>query len=426
MGNTMRAALCPACTALIILLCLGCAGPTRYEKAQIPDNQMQQYLAGKPEDLKPTYRRILEEGERNRVLNLMRLGLDAMQMGHLEDAEWAFDGALNGIERVYANDEDAAKARSLWVEEGRKKFKGEPYERVMAYYYRGLLYIWAGDYQNARACYKGGMLQDAFAEEEQNRCDFALMLYLSGWCSQQIKDDILRTAAFEELKKLRPDIVLPQEEDNLLLVIETGKSPRKLSDGVGHYQLKFFRGRNFKEKKAEYRICDGPSGAAYPVEDIYWQAATRGGRQVDYILQGKANFRKQAAMVGSALSDVATATIVASTVFSGSSSELGAVGAGLGLIGVAAQVAAANARTEADTRYWENLPDAVHAASLKLKPGAYTIRVEFFDKDRVLLPELTKNVDVEIPASGSTMAWVRSREQFHSKPQTPKPQESTQ
>ena len=48
----------------------------------------------------------------------------------------------------------------------------------MAYYYRGVLYLRDGDYENARASFKGGMLQDGFAEEEQNRSDFALLSFL--------------------------------------------------------------------------------------------------------------------------------------------------------------------------------------------------------------------------------------------------------
>ena len=41
---------------------------------------------------------------------------------------------------LYGPDKDAKKARSLFHEESKKGFIGEPYERVMAYYYRGLLY----------------------------------------------------------------------------------------------------------------------------------------------------------------------------------------------------------------------------------------------------------------------------------------------
>ena len=43
------------------------------------------------------------------------------------------------------NDKSAKKARSYFSEESKKIFQGEPYERVMAYYYRGILYWMDGE-----------------------------------------------------------------------------------------------------------------------------------------------------------------------------------------------------------------------------------------------------------------------------------------
>ena len=167
---------------------------------------MKLYLENKPEELKPGFRAILEEGKRNYVLNNMRVGVDALKLGYRDIAKQCFDNALNYIEAVFANNETAKKARSLWYEEGMKDFKGEPYERVMAYYYRGLLYMMDRDYENARSCFKAGIIQDAFAEESQYRCDFALLLFLQGYCSQKLGAYQLATAAFKELRKLRPDL----------------------------------------------------------------------------------------------------------------------------------------------------------------------------------------------------------------------------
>ena len=153
------------------------------------------YLQDKPRQLHPRYRLVVTQGRHNRVLNLMQSGLAAFDSGELDLAERSFDEVLNGIETVFADSRQAAKARSLWRAENSKVFKGEPYERAMAYYYRGLLYMHDGDYENARACFKGGVLQDAFAEEKQNRCDFALLIFLQGWASQCLGDTALAEAA---------------------------------------------------------------------------------------------------------------------------------------------------------------------------------------------------------------------------------------
>ena len=97
----------------------------------------------------------------------------------------------------------------------------------MVYLYLGLIYLEEGDYGNARASFLAGLLQDAFAEEEQNSTDFALLLYLAGWSAMQMGSDQLAREHFEELKLYRPDAPIPQADDNALLIVETGTSPQE-------------------------------------------------------------------------------------------------------------------------------------------------------------------------------------------------------
>ena len=56
---------------------------------------------------------------------------------------------------------EAARARGLFAAERTKPFIGEPYERVMAYYYRGILYWRDGQPDNARACFRSGQVIDS-------------------------------------------------------------------------------------------------------------------------------------------------------------------------------------------------------------------------------------------------------------------------
>ena len=111
----------------------------------------QAYLADKPAETRKFYSKVVTQGERNRVLNLLRAGLASMELGHNDLAARSFDEALVTIETIYAGDEKAEQARSTFTAEDRKIFRGEPYERAMAFYYRGILYLMEGDYENARA-----------------------------------------------------------------------------------------------------------------------------------------------------------------------------------------------------------------------------------------------------------------------------------
>ena len=196
-----------ALAALALTLALGgCATmDSRFKEVDVQPAVLALYLEGKPEPLKPHYATLMRQGQRNAVLNEMRIGLGAAELGARAAAAESFDHALGAIEAVYADTETAAKARSLWSAEAYKDFKGEPYERAMAYYYRGLLYLRDGDYENARASFKGGMLQDAFAEEEQNRSDFALLAFLEGWASRCAGNKDLAVQGFEEVGRLKSD-----------------------------------------------------------------------------------------------------------------------------------------------------------------------------------------------------------------------------
>lgn len=390
----------------ILVLMIGCAGRQEFEKVDVAEDSMKAYLADKPVELQPGFRAILEEGQRNYVLNNMKVGVKALKLGYVDIARRCFDDALLHIEAVFADNEAAKKARSLWYEEGMKDFKGEPYERAMAYYYRGLIYLMDEDYENARACFKSGVIQDAFAEEDQNRCDFALLLFLEAFCSVQLEDKGLSKVALDEIQKLRPDLPLPTADSNVLIIVETGPSPRKLADGLGHAELKFFRGRNVVEKGVELDV-DNEKARAYPVEDIAWQAMTRGGRPVDKILKGQVQFRKFHEKMGSTLTDVASNVMLASPLTS-SSNNLGAAGAVLGIFGVAEVVIASRTRTHADTRYWNNLPDTVHIYCEELKSGSHRLEIDYLNDNGEIVPEDPNKITFNVSDKEDLMlVWKR-------------------
>jgi len=363
-----------------------------------------------PEALKAGYRERTQAGRRDWVLNSMNLGLDALQLGYVETAASLFDDALLGIETVYAHNEQAAKARGLWREEGSKDFKGEPYERAMAYYYRGLIDLMQGDIDNARASFRGGALQDAFAEEEQNRCDFSILVFLQGWCSQLLGDGGLMQPAYDEVGLLRKKFVTPGSNDNVLFIVELGTSPRKRTDGIGHAQLRFFRGRNFSEVYSEIELEDRTL-ACFPMESVFWQASTRGARPVDYVLEGKAHYREKAYEVGSAFANETTEDY--GNFYAGSSA--GTAANALGLVGGIFQLVSSKVKAKADARAWSNLPDSVHVATARLPEGSHKARVLFSDEAGIRLDELTKTLDITITA-GSNVVWIRSRNQISCEP----------
>jgi tetratricopeptide (TPR) repeat protein len=400
----------PVLLLVLAWMLTGCA--TGFEEVRVSPEQLASYLSDKPERLHTLYEKELREGPRNMVLNNMQIGVAAMSIEEWKPAEMAFDKALTGIEAVYADNEQAKKARGLWRAEGSKIFKGEPYERAMAYYYRGILYMRAGDFENARACFKAGIEQDAYAEEEQFQCDFALLMFLEGWCSHMLGSDDQAREAWKEFHKYRPGYQLPPPDHNGLILVETGLAPRKLTGGRGGEMLVITEGVGFYEKQVKVQIKRKvlPISAA---EDIAWQATTRGGRPMDGILEGQVVFKEINQAIGATIA-MAGLEVMNQAADEGKP-EAALVGLAFVFVGVAQALIADAIRTDADTRYWSNLPDRVYAVTYQIpkEKADLSYNVFFMNGHGTVIPDLTRHGEIETINldNGNTagLAWIRSR-----------------
>ncbi len=383
---------------LKLLICCISFGVAAQEDAE-------QVVANKADYLQSSYKKLFKQGRRNAVLNYMEIGSLAFKQGDLKEAKIAFLHAVRGIEEVYADNPAAEKVRSLWYQEEVKDFKGEPYERVMAYYYLGLIYLAEGELDNARASFVSGLMQDAYAEEEQHRADFALMHYLSAWTAQKMKSEHLADTALQRFSELRKGFPKPNESDNVLVIVESGKSPRKLGDGIGKYDLVYRTGKKFKDKQGQVSFAE-QTIRLLPVEDIYWQASTRGGRAVDRIIKGKVNFAESSRDVGDALAKTGNRLVEWSAI-SDSGSALQDAGTALSVIGLAAKIMAIKVETKADTRYWKSLPNTVHVSSLN-RLNVNDVKVDVLDKFGNVIKVKSLKTNIYKPKEGYTLVWAKS------------------
>src|SRR2546428_8336420 len=99
------------------------------------------------------------------------------------------DDSLARLQGIYGKDKEAQKSRGYFNEEAKKTFIGEPYERVMAYYYRGILYWMAGEPDNARACFRSAQLEDSDTQDKKYSSDYVLLDYLDGLASVKLAGD---------------------------------------------------------------------------------------------------------------------------------------------------------------------------------------------------------------------------------------------
>ena len=74
-----------------------------------------------------------KQAERNRQLDDYRTGLKALRGSDLVTARQRLDNAILTLGGLSVGDKTAKEARNYFKEESRKNFRGEPYERAMAF-----------------------------------------------------------------------------------------------------------------------------------------------------------------------------------------------------------------------------------------------------------------------------------------------------
>lgn len=307
--------------------------------------------------------------DRNKVLNEYKAATIAMRNGNYAEAKVQLDDALLTINNIFGNNHDAKRARSYFSEESKKTFVGEPYERVMANYYRGILYWMDGEPDNARACFRNGQYEDSDAENKAYSQDYVLLDYLDGLASVKLAgdgSDHLKSAKASAKMAVPPD---PVKANNVLFFVEMGQGPVKYADGKYQEFLRFRPGSS-AASKALIKIATATLMApAY--DDLSFQATTRGGRLMDHILGNKAVFKSTTDTVGNA-------ALV-------SGAALGAAGGnneaalGVAAAGLVFKLLSAASTPKADIRCWDNLPNYLSFSSARLAPGDYSATVEFLN-----------------------------------------------
>ena len=132
---------------------------------------------------------IAEGPPKDKVLWQYRTAAAAMRQGQFDVAKPLLDDALLTLGGIYGKDAEARKSRGYFSREARKTFIGEPYERAMAYFYRGVIYWMDGEPDNARACFRSAEFEDSDAENEEYAGDWVLPEYLDGLATTKLGND---------------------------------------------------------------------------------------------------------------------------------------------------------------------------------------------------------------------------------------------
>ncbi|MDA8431940.1 MAG: hypothetical protein M0Z60_03135, partial [Nitrospiraceae bacterium] len=340
----------------------------------------------------------------------------------------AAESSLRNVDRffrTYNTADREEKALSKFGKEADKIYMGDPYERATNYLLLSLIYISRGDYENALAACKSGILADADSASNQGGSDYTLLQliemkllqvlgksdgaiqsrnaarasYINTHPSvrelvsdrlskqellsmpQQQRDKLkvketpaeLQTQLTEIEEKLataskevnsEKDLgVLLSGDYNTLIIVPTGKGPSKGRKGKDGQLIVVETHQNTYERPSV--LLDGAVVPVAPVEevaDIDFHAVTRGGRKMDALLQGKAVYRQTTVGAGEFISELGN--------------QMGGM-AGLAMVfvGIATQGIGGAMSPEADTRCWQLLPSDFDVYPLNLPPGEHEITV---------------------------------------------------
>ena len=339
---------------------------------------------------------------RDKVLWKMRTSAVAMRRGDYPEAKRLLDEVIFSIGGIVSKDKDAKKARGVFHEEARKSFHGEPYEQVMAYYYRGILYWMDGEPDNARACFRTGQLVDSDTENKEYSADYVLLYYLDGLASVKLAGD--GGDAFNRSEKEAHWSRPPRYDSqaNVLIFAEYGNGPTKYGTGEYGEQLRFLPGSS-NHRGARFRV-NNLAVALDPYDDLNFQATTRGGRVMDHILGNKAVFKTA--------TDVAGDVGLVGGLLLASQRETRDAGIGLAAAGLVSKIISSATTPAADTRCWQNLPEYLSFGALRLPPGQYTASVDFLPSPGSPISVSTKTLTFTVAdASRDTVLFVSDKSQ---------------
>jgi len=331
---------------------------------------------------------------------------------------------VDSLLNTYYSAEREKQALSVFGAEAEKIYRGDPYEQATAYLLLALLFLDKGDYDNALAACKSGILADSDATENVFDSDITLLHVLEAKCHQlRGQDEAFRSCRETAIKSVQITSEEVREDFSarldLLALLKMSRKDRKslgekrkdeeiqaeiqkltekidqkmasvntmeilgpLYSGRFNVLVLVPRGRCVEKTRtgtdAEmvlFRKYENPCQCpdlnldgqtleetdCLPVAvDLEFQAMTRGGRRMDAILRGKAVSRTTTRAIGKSITDAG-------------GNIGGVVGLGVALTGAIVQGTAGAMTAEADTRCWQSLPGKFQIYALDLSQGNHEL-----------------------------------------------------
>ncbi len=280
------------------------------------------------------------------------LGIVALEKGNMDISVKALDIALQIMTSFGGDEKNLKKAVSLWGSESLKEFKGEPHERAVVFFWRGLAYLAAGDLENARACFKSANLEDEYAKDPDQRGNWIVADIMERQCSVWIGDG-LEDSLEDRMRLAYPGVPIPPalKENTVVIVFALGYPPLKQAAGYHGSLLAYQRADTGAAGAGIVPVGQIESKRVEPIEDVVMQAVCRGQRVMDQRLDKMAKTKDNLKRGGDIMEQVG--------------GQLPYIGILFQIGGQAMRGAAAKTKAFADTRSLYSVPSYIAVAFMR-------------------------------------------------------------
>lgn len=357
----------PGVLASVLLLLAGCQSAPRNMPA-VRSYYSYEFTSAREALRGDAYRRDDEQT----LLNNLRLGMASLADGDLREAERSLGRSFDLLSTAGLNADRTTAA--VFVHEGVRIWKGEPFEQALAYHYVATLYAVMGDWENTRAAAANALfrLTDFGADRTPEKLvrsaaedpdylehgytavdtDFAL-----GFLMEALASDLSGAAGADEqyeaaLKingNLQPLVETLRSRDfDTLLIVDYGKGPTKIAYGRDNALVRFVE-QDTHRGPLRISIDGREAMSADAVCDVNRMAA-------DHRWNNLEDVRRAKSLIGDAL------LVGGAVVASHGRRDNRLIGAGMVLAGLLTKSGA-----KADTRYLEFAPQLVYLVPLRLE-----------------------------------------------------------
>ena len=363
----------------LLLLLVSCRSEPKYYHADYL------YYGDNPQAILEEYKDAENDTGPDALIGKMKMLSAALLLEDWNVAEALSLDVSTAVNIHLAGQEGERDALSSFGSERDKPFKGEPHEQAMADFYLGVLRYRRGDYEGALSCFRSALAKDRGSfllpvekdDAQRGEDNAARYIYDSDYstfelfaakCWSELGEPEQAAEAIERAKSIRPDLAdlfdqAMDPENNVLVLIEAGGAPMKLGSGPRNAVLAYRPSAGFSLDSVHLNGEEIPFGLT---DDLYEQATTIGGRQVDELNLAKAGRQETLKAIG-------LGTTIAGSVITAASRDRRTRNAGLIVLaaGILTMIFAETAfEAEADTRAWTLLPGTLLVAVGRFPAGA--------------------------------------------------------